>query len=92
MEIKLAIIGCGKWGMNHVKTANKILEENLVLVCDLDSSASKKVEQISKNIKFTDKIVDVINNPEINAVIVSTSAETHFEVAKKCLLAKKMFL
>lgn len=92
MEIKLAIIGCGKWGMNHVKTANKILEENLVLVCDLDSSASKKVEQISKNIKFTDKILDVVNNPEINAVIVSTSAETHFEVAKKCLLAKKNVL
>ena len=86
------MIGCGKWGLNHVRTAYKILGENLITVCDVNSISSGKVEQISKDIRFTSNIDDVLNNPEINAVIVSTSAETHFEIAKKCLLANKNVL
>ncbi len=92
MEIKLAVIGCGKWGMNHVKTAYKILNKNLISVCDINSSAISKVEQVSKEIKFTSNLDDVLNDSGINAVIVSTSAETHFDVAKKCLLANKNVL
>jgi len=92
LEIKLAVIGCGKWGLNHVKTAHKILNQNLLSVCDINSSNSIKIEQVSKKIKFTTNIDDVINNKEINAVIIATSAETHFEIAKKCLLAKKNVL
>lgn len=92
MEIKLAVIGCGKWGINHIKTAYKILNKNLLLTCDINSVNSEKIEQISKEIKFSTDINDVINNPEINAVIVSTSAETHYEIARKCLLAKKNVL
>lgn len=89
MKIKLAIIGCGKWGVNHIKTAYKILGNNLLSACDINSS---KAEQISKGIKFTDDINDILNNEEINAVIISTSAETHFEIAKECLLARKNVL
>lgn len=89
MEIKLAIIGCGKWGLNHIKTAHKILGNNLLSVCDIDSS---KAGQISEGIKFTSEINDILNNDEINAVIISTSAETHFEIAKECLIAGKNVL
>lgn len=89
MEIKLAIIGCGKWGLNHIKTAYKILGNNLLSVCDINSS---KAEQISRGIKFTSDINDILNNDEINAVIISTSAETHFEIAKECLIAGKNVL
>lgn len=92
MEIKLAVIGCGKWGMNHVKTAYKILNKNLISVCDINSSAIGMVAQVSDEIKFTTNLDDILNNSEINAVIVSTSAETHFGVSKKCLLANKNVL
>jgi len=92
LDIKLAVIGCGKWGLNHVKTAYKILGGNLISVCDINSSASAGVEKISREIKFTNAIDDILKNPEINAVVVSSSAETHFNVAKKCLLAGKNVL
>lgn len=92
MEIKLGIIGCGKWGLNHVKTAHKILNKNLIITCDINSTNSAKVEQISKEIKFTTNVDDILNNSEINSVIVSSSAETHFEITKKCLQANKNVL
>jgi UDP-2-acetamido-3-amino-2,3-dideoxy-glucuronate N-acetyltransferase len=86
------MIGCGKWGLNHIKTAHKILNKNLITVCDLNSSTFSNVEQISKEIKCTTNIDDILNNSEINAVIISTPAETHFEIAKVCLLAGKNVL
>lgn len=92
MNIKLAVIGCGKWGLNHVRTAYNLLGRNLISVCDTDASAEEKVQQISKEIKFTSNIRDITDNSEINAVIVSSSAETHFEIAEKCLLAGKNVL
>ena len=35
-EIKLAIMGAGRWGINHVKTAHELLKGNLKIVCDID--------------------------------------------------------
>jgi UDP-2-acetamido-3-amino-2,3-dideoxy-glucuronate N-acetyltransferase len=92
LEIKLAVIGGGKWGINHIKTAYKILNKNLISVCDINSANKAKVQEVSNEIIFTENISDVLNNKEINAVIVSTSAETHFEISKKCLLAGKNVL
>jgi UDP-2-acetamido-3-amino-2,3-dideoxy-glucuronate N-acetyltransferase len=92
LEIKLGVIGCGKWGLNHVKTSFKILGKNLIAACDLNITASERVAQVSKDIEFTSDINDILKNREINAVIVSSSAETHFEIARKCLLADKNVL
>lgn len=85
MKINLAIIGAGKWGMNHVKTANGILKNDLKYVCDVNEGTKKKLEDLGIGAKFTKDIEDVINDDSVNAVIISTSAETHFEIAKKCL-------
>lgn len=85
MSINLAIIGAGKWGMNHVKTANGILKEDLSWVCDMNEGTKKKLEDLGISAKFTTEINDIIKDENINAVIISTSAETHFQIAKKCL-------
>lgn len=91
-NIGLGIIGAGRWGINHVKTANQLLRNRLKLVCDFNPEASEKIEAISPEIPFTTKLGDILDNPEINAVIVATPAETHYEVAKKALLKRKHIL
>lgn len=83
--IKLSVIGCGKWGINHVRTAHKLLGGNLLSVCDKSRSAEPKIKEISDKIEFCDGILGLLENKEINSVIVSTPAETHFEIAKMCL-------
>ncbi|MEI7483764.1 MAG: Gfo/Idh/MocA family oxidoreductase [Ignavibacteriota bacterium] len=90
--IKLAIIGGGKWGLNHVKTAHKLLGDNLIVVCDLSKSVEDKVKSISPNIKFCSNLENVFNNKEINAVIIATPAETHYEISKMCLINNKHIL
>jgi UDP-2-acetamido-3-amino-2,3-dideoxy-glucuronate N-acetyltransferase len=91
-DINLGIIGAGRWGINHVRTANQLLGRNLRIVCDFNPEASEKIAGISSDIPFTTKIEDIIENPGINAVIIATPAETHYEVAKKALQKGKNVL
>ena len=91
-KINLAVIGAGRWGFNHIKTANALLGAGLKYVCDVSDKTESKLKDAGINAKFTTNFDDVLNDVEINAVIISTSAETHFELAKKALLAGKNVL
>lgn len=91
-KIGLGIIGAGRWGINHVRTANQLLGDRLKFVCDFNPAASEKIKSISPGIPFTTSLEDILENPDINAVIIATPAETHYEVAKKALLKGKNVL
>ena len=90
--LKLAIIGSGKWGMNHIRTAYGLLDDNLKCVCDMNAIHKDKIKEISDTINFTTELDDVLNDSEINSVIVATPAETHFEISKKCIESNKHVL
>ena len=91
-NISLAIIGAGRWGKNHVKTANGLLSPKQMTVCDFSETAREVVAGINSEINFTTDFNSVINNKEINAVIIATPAETHFKIAKQALEAGKNVL
>ena len=83
-KINAAVVGCGKWGMNHVKTAYSLLGENLRYACDAFDSAKERVEAVGK-IPFTKNLQNILDDKSINAVIIATPAETHYQVARQCL-------
>lgn len=91
-NLKLAIIGAGRWGMNHVRTASKILNPENISVFDFNAAVEKKLTEISPGIKFSHNIDELINDDKINAVIISTPAETHYKLTKKCLIHQKNVL
>jgi len=80
--IKLAVLGCGKWGINHIKTAYKILGDGLIAVCDLNKNKEEEVKKISPGIKFCSSYEKLLKDTEINSIIIATPAETHYELAK----------
>jgi len=43
-------------------------------------------------VEFTTSFDDIVQNPAITAVIISTPVKTHFELAKQCLVAGKHVL
>jgi UDP-2-acetamido-3-amino-2,3-dideoxy-glucuronate N-acetyltransferase len=91
-NIRLAIIGCGRWGRNHVRTAHEILGDNLRMVCDANSEAEASVRGLSAAAQFTTRLEDVYTNPDINCVIIATPAPTHHAIARACLLQDKHVL
>ncbi len=91
-KLNIGVVGCGKWGINHVNTAYKLLGKNLRVVCDFNSLAAVKVNSISSDIRFTTKLEDLTSDSELHAVIVATPAETHFDTAQKLIESGKHVL
>ncbi len=91
-NIKLSVIGAGKWGLNHIKTAYKLLGEDLISVCDINQQCEEEVKKISPNIEFTTDINSILNSEQINAVIISTNAENHYPLAKGLIKRGKNIL
>lgn len=92
MGIKIAVIGCGKWGINHVRTAHKLFGDDLKYCSDTNEESLIRVNEISARIKFSTDLKDILTDAEVKAVIVSTPAETHFEITKELLIAGKNVL
>lgn len=91
-KIKLGVIGCGNWGLNHVRTAYALLKENLIMTADANPASNNRVQSVHPDISFTSDIRQIINNDQINAVIVATPAETHFDIASQCIASGKHVL
>jgi len=88
---KVAVVGCGAWGQNLVRNFAEL--GALAIACDASPAARAKV--LSENrgaglqIDFTDSFEAVLNHPNVSAVVIATPSDTHFELAKKSLLAGK---
>ena len=84
-SVKLAVVGCGRWGINHVKTAHGLLGDNLKVVCDQRTDLVERVHDIAPGVSCTASFDKMLGMQDLNAVIIATPAETHFELAKRCL-------
>ncbi|MBW2092797.1 MAG: Gfo/Idh/MocA family oxidoreductase, partial [Deltaproteobacteria bacterium] len=86
-SIRVAVVGTGYWGKNLVRNFNNL--GMLHAICDTDSEA---LNQFSNNYPHAEAVlnlVEILNNPGINAVAIATPAETHAGLVRECLLADK---
>lgn len=84
-NFKIAIIGAGRWGFNHVRTANSLFKPNNITVFDSIDETKTKIKELNSEINFTSNFDSILDDKSIVACIIATPAETHFEIAKKCM-------
>ena len=90
--INCAIIGYGYWGPNLVRNFASTPNTSVHTVVDLRPERLALVSRAYPNIKVTSDIDSIWTNDEIDAVIIATPVFTHFDLAKKALLAGKHVL
>lgn len=88
-KAKVAVIGLGYWGPNLARTFFELDGSFLHTCADVDESQLKKIQIQYPTVNTTTNIEEILRNPEIDAVVIATSAVTHYELAKKTLLASK---
>lgn len=96
-NFSLAIIGCGRWGMNHLRTAADLFGDHLLYVCDTSEQSlnkgreliSEKMPQNADKVQFVSTPEDILKDARVNSVIIATPAETHYDIARQCLQAGK---
>ncbi len=86
--INVAVVGAGYWGPNLIRNLASLAEASLVTVCDRNPERLKPLADRFRT-DVTTRIDDVLSRTEIEAVFIATPAETHFDLAKRCLLAGK---
>lgn len=88
-KVRLAIIGTGHWGPNLARNFYDDPRVELKFICDLDEKRAAQVAQKYRDVRVTSDIETVAAHPEIDAVIICTPTNTHFNIAKRCLENRK---
>jgi predicted dehydrogenase len=86
---KLAVIGVGAWGVNHVRAFAKQKACKVVAVCDPSPEARNRAQNLAPGSRGVASHEEVLADKEIDAVVIATPAITHAEVARQALAAGK---
>ena len=84
---RIAVAGFGYWGKNLIRNFHEL--EALSLVCDADPARASVVAELYPDARFTTSFLDVLDDPEIDAVALATPAATHAALAEKVMHAGK---
>lgn len=90
--MKLALIGCGRWGKNYLKTVNAIEGCELKWACDLDYEKLNKAASVYPQTRFTKNKANIFNDSEVQGVIIATTPESHYILAKEAISKGKAVL
>jgi UDP-2-acetamido-3-amino-2,3-dideoxy-glucuronate N-acetyltransferase len=89
--MKTSIIGIGNWGTNLLKELDK--QSEVVYACHTGSIKNAEILSQYPNIRLITDPNIIWNDKEVEAVIIATPTNTHFELGKKSLKAgKHLFL
>ena len=83
--IKLSVIGAGYWGPNLIRNFYELGVLNVI--CDKDEEKLAKISGKYPAVPSTTDVDDAIQKSD--AVVIATGASSHYELAKKALLAGK---
>ena len=79
MELNICLIGCGMIGKEHIeRIQNRIRGAKVVAVCDVFEEGVKKgAELAGPGTKTYTDFNEAINDPDVNAVVVTTPGQFH---------------
>ncbi|MCJ7578846.1 MAG: Gfo/Idh/MocA family oxidoreductase [candidate division Zixibacteria bacterium] len=87
--IKIGLIGCGDWGKNLLRNFANLPGCVLLSCCDENPKQMEKLCPNYPGVKFTRDPKEIIENPNLDAVVISTPPASHFELSKAAILADK---
>ena len=90
--VNIAVVGCGYWGPNFIRNFNALEKSRVLAVCDLDKNKIGSIKAKYPHIPGTSNYDEVLSNKEIDAVVIATPPETHYQLVKKALLNNKHVL
>ena len=88
----IGIIGLGHWGPNYLRVFNSLSGCRLVAAVDVSAERCKSLQGAYPDAAFSTDIQDIIDSPDVDAVVVAVPSSLHYEIASQCLAAGKHVL
>src|SRR5262249_11917587 len=80
---RVAVLGCGHWGQNLVRNFQHL--GVLSAICDPTEQGRSRGRELAPGAALHARFEAVLDNPEIDAVVIATPAETHFPLVARAL-------
>ncbi len=90
--INIVVVGFGYWGPNLVRNITERPEFHLGGICELDFKRSAEFSRRYPGVPVRSDLDRFLNDPEVDAVAIATPPRTHYELARRALLAHKHVL
>jgi len=87
--IVLGQVGLGYWGPNLLRSFQALPTARVKALCDLNAEVLARAGERYPELLRTTEYADLLRDPEIGAVVVSSSATTHYRLARAALEAGK---
>jgi predicted dehydrogenase len=87
--IKIAVVGTGGWGINHVRAFARARDVQLVAVADSSEAAVNRAGGFAPAARKLRGLSEVLALPEVDAVVLATPADCHAAHAQQALAAGK---
>ena len=87
--VKVGLIGCGAWGKNLLRNFASLPGCALLACCDESAEQVQKISPGYPGIKFTQDPREIIENPNLDAVVIVTPPASHFQLCKAAIMADK---
>jgi predicted dehydrogenase len=90
--LTIGIIGYGYWGPNLARNFSSLDQVKLTCLADTRADRLKSAQKLYPDLKLSTDPMEVVNDPELDAIIIAAPANTHYELAKRALLNGKHVL
>jgi predicted dehydrogenase len=82
-NVRLAVVGAGNWGRNHVRTISSMPDVDLTAICDTDETRRAALSRQYPSAVVTDSLDQALESAD--GVVVATPVTSHVPVAREAL-------
>jgi len=90
--IRIGVIGYGYWGPNLVRNFADLRDAGVTMVADRRRERLGQVERRYPSVRTTTDAADLIQSADVDAVVIATPVEQHFDLTMAALRAGKHVL
>jgi predicted dehydrogenase len=90
--VRVGLIGCGYWGPNLARNFADLEGAELAVLADADHARVEKLVRRYPTARAAGDGAEVIRDRTIDAVVIVTPAESHYEITRQALEAGKHVL
>jgi predicted dehydrogenase len=88
-DLSLGLVGLGYWGPNLLRVLADRTDARVEWICDLREDRLERFARRYPSVEPTTRFEDLLEEPNLDAILIATPVFTHFELASQALRAGK---
>jgi len=83
--IRVALVGYGYWGPNYARVFSELPGSEVTAICEVAADRRQRAAEKHRQVAAPRDLSELLRRTDVDAVVISTPASTHYEVAMAAL-------